>query len=205
MKSRIPSLCARASASSFWPWRCRRALDFWPSLAHCDDASVDRRFRRASYRLRLLEESGLRFSDSKSFFRYANRRLRGQECVPSLTVRGAVLFSDLDKCKVFGDLFSSVFVRPSAAETPLEAFPRMAGYLSVSPSFVISEDSVLEKLLRLKRKCSLTPDGIPPMIFKTFPAELSEPLCLILTRSYEGGTVPSFVSREFGHSRFQKG
>ena len=47
-------------------------------LASDQDSMIEAKLRKASTRLRILEESVLDFKDSKSFFRYANKRLSGK-------------------------------------------------------------------------------------------------------------------------------
>ena len=50
-------------------------------------------------------------------------------------------------------------------------------------------------LAKLKPKCSCTPDGIPPIFFKSLALFLCEPLKLIFERSYLDSRVPN-VFRE---------
>lgn len=155
-----------------------------PSLA------TDRKLHKAVSRLRLLEESALSFRNSKEFFRYANKRLKGKTSIGALRNGSKIVSDDYEKAELFKDFFASVY----SPGSPEAAFSQSA-YTDCS-SAEITYDAVFRHLKNLPMKCSITPDGIPPIFYKKLARYLAEPLRLILSRSYEEGVIPKF----FRHS-----
>ena len=82
-------------------------------------ASLARKLQSASRRLRILEESRLNICDGKSFFRFANKRLRGRDEVDDIV---EILVSEIDKAKAFGDYCLLIF-SDNAADTYVSSFP----------------------------------------------------------------------------------
>lgn len=124
--------------------------DLSPSLA--------RQLARASTRLRRLTEERLDIRDAKSFFRYANRRLRAQNGPPPLRVNGATFSNDDDKARIFREYFQSVYCPPMPTASPVTG-PPMTGLDLIS----FDDEVVFRKLAATKAKLSRTPDGKTPL------------------------------------------
>lgn len=162
-------------------------------------SSLHKRLERASRRLRMLEESSLDFKDSRSFFRYANRRLRGRERIGAIVVGDTTLMTADEKTKIFGEKFASVYVSPSNCPPSCDPVDSSCVPMSISP------ESVYLKLRHLPNKCSYTPDGLPPLFFKRLCNELALPLSLVYRRSYDDACVPSMFKMSFVTPVFKKG
>jgi len=156
------------------------------------DDKIESKLRKASMRLRVLEEGQLSFSNSKQSFQYENKRIRGHDSISVLKVDGRTVTADEEKANLFSKFFASVFVRCSLISRYSPCSP--------SPEFPdqrvkFTNEGIALKIKSLKGKFSFTPDGIPPIFYKKVGDFITEPLRLIFERSYEDGVVPS-VFRE---------
>lgn len=164
------------------------------------DDALHKKLRKATLRLRILEESKLSFRNVKSFYRYANKRLKGRETIGALEVGNKLVTHDEEKCSVFREFFSSVYV-PSSTFGPRD-------YLcsnSASSSMRFSALDVETELRGLPSKCSHTPDGIPQILLKRLARSVAEPLYLIFQRSYCDGKVPRYFTQSVVTPVFKKG
>lgn len=148
------------------------------------DARLHNRLTKAVTRIRILEESEVDFKDAKSFFRYANRRIKGRELIGAILADGCVLKNDEEKANAFASHFSNTFVISSFTEPELQS----TGFKASSLCF--TRGDILNKIKSLPAKCSFTPDGVPPLVYKKLGICLVEPLYLIYQRSYWTGDVP---------------
>jgi len=138
--------------------------------------------------------------NARSFFKYANKRLKHRDGIGPLA-SGSELVTDPPKqASVFQHYFGSVFTT-----TPL-ALPRLQRDNQIeSPPLVFSAALVECKLSSLKPKASITPDGLPPILFKRLAGVLSEPLSLLFTRSLAEGEVPTAFRLSVVTPVFKKG
>lgn len=117
-------------------------------LETIQDPRADAKFRRATLRLRTLEEQNLSFIDAKEFFRYANKRIKGTDSVSALKIEGRLVSDDLEKASAFRDFFSSVFVAQTVE------YESVANHDTVGdcPSLEISIEKILSKIKDLRSK-----------------------------------------------------
>lgn len=165
-----------------------------------ENDALHKKLRKASVRLRILEESNLSFRNAKSFYRYANKRLRGREMIGSLEIGNKIVTLDKEKCSAFREFFSSVYIKSSTLS--------LSNYLysnSSSRSMRFSAMDVYAELKGLQSKCCHTPDGIPQVLFKRLARYLAEPLYLIFQRSYCDGKVPRYFTQSVVTPVFKKG
>lgn len=137
--------------------------------------SLNEQLQKATKRLRIIEESGLSFKNSKDFFRYTNKRIRGKDGVGALKVDGRLVSEDVDKAEVFREYFASVFLNHNDNVSPVNEF------ISDCPSLIVTNEGIIAKIKELQAKCSTTPDLVPPIFYKNLAKALAEPLRLILT------------------------
>lgn len=179
-------------------------------MALTPSSTLASKLQRASRRLRVLEESCLSFRNTREFFRYANRRLKGAECIGPLEIKGDVITDDLKLANAFKEFFATVFVSDKGKDAPdvrAQALnPDNIPQGTVKEHYLnIGEVHVLEKIKELPSKCSLTPDLVPPLFYKRVGAAIAEPLSLIYARSYEDGVVPHLFKKSLVTPIFKKG
>ena len=159
---------------------------------------------RAATRLRLLQEKNILVNRAADFFRYANQRLRSNTGVAPLLKGSSIIVNNEEKAEALRDHFSSVYVQESDLLTPPITTTRST-YLRELNDIIFSPDVVLRKLRALKAKCSITPDGLPPVLLKSLAESLAEPLSIIFTRSFEEGEVPDLFRKSLITPVFKKG
>lgn len=174
------------------------------------NSALASKLRKASMRLRIIEESRLSFRNTREFFRYASKRLRGAECIGPINVNGKIITDDLARANAFKEFFASVFVPDKGnadLDVPAQALSgdNVPQDLTKKHCLNIGELQVLEKIKELPSKCSLTPDLVPPLFYKKVGVAIAEPLSLIYSRSYEDGMVPHFFRRSLVTPIFKKG
>ena len=158
-----------------------------------DHRSLARSLTRATRRQRKLLERSICISNPKSFLAYARKRLASQAGVAPLAHSGRTLTTDLDKANTLLSHFASVFLETSASPDP-DPQPRLPLTTVARPlnDIIFSPEVVYKKLTALKKKHSLTPDDIPPLVYKRLAPLLAEPLSILFTRSFEDGRVPNY-------------
>lgn len=159
-----------------------------------------RQLARVAHRKRFLTETNLRIGSAKDFFRYANKRLNVKAGIAPLVKDNTVLLTDAEKADVLRTCFKEVFI--SSAD------PRLVPLPSGETSFNDIEFSTLgvfKELCGIKQRSSLTPDGLPPIVFRRLADVLAEPLSIIFTRSFEEGNVPLAFNRSIVTPVYKKG
>lgn len=144
---------------------------------------------KASYRSRVLEENALDSSDARSFFNYANNRLRARDSVGPLRVGDRLLVGSAEQSEALKEHFGSVFINSDPAETSSYVHAPMRSPLTSELRF--EQHIVYTKLRKLSCKSSRTPDGLPPILLKSLALAMSEPLSLIYERSWNESDVPT--------------
>jgi len=161
------------------------------------------KLRKASTRLRLLEESKLSFTDAKSFYTYANKRLKGKTPIPALRSKSKLVAENAQKADLFAEYFSSVYKKTEKLENiSLDERSQLNEY---SQSFRLSREKIIEKIRTLPAKCSYTPDAIPPMFYRNTCDFICDPLFLIFERSFNDAVLPKFFLRSIVTPVFKKG
>ena len=160
---------------------------------------LSKQLAKASARKRRFEEQRLDIRDAKGFFRYANKRLNLQSGVAPLVLDEGTAVEDADKADVLLQYFKSVYIESGTASDP--------NSFSVAQlrDIQFSDEIVYGKLKGVKKKCSLTPDCLPPVIFHELADVLAAPLSTIFTRSFEDGVVPSLFRESIVTPVFKKG
>lgn len=154
-----------------------------------DTSILARKLSRVSLRQRVLYEHKLDFRNARAFFRYSNSRLKEHQPVPTLTLGASTYITAKEKADHLGSHFVSTF-NPPQRSAPTPQIIRRGPISYPDSSVVFSEQEVFKHTSKLSSKSSHTPDRVPPVFFKTFRWFLSEPIALILQRSYEDGEVP---------------
>lgn len=152
------------------------------------DETLAKKLKKASTRLRIVQESRLKFSNSKGFYQYVNKRIRSSDPIAAIVTNGRTLIEERDQATAFANYFASVFV----SSEELQASSQTDVQVTDSPlGFVLTIEQILVALRSLKLKCSLTPDGIPPIFYRLTAPFIAEPLFYILERSLNDSQVPS--------------
>lgn len=181
--------------------RLQRKVDTTPDA---DMAALANKLRKASTRYRQLIETDLNLKDSRSFFRYANTRLRSRERVAPLEDAGTLHDSDADKATLLARHFSSIYTAPSdSSTTPYDVAPRILRHEDCAVKF--TEYDIFELTKTMKSSFNATPDNIPPYFYNKFGIFLAEPLKLIYERSLTDGTVPQAFRHSIVTPIFKKG
>lgn len=147
------------------------------------------RWRYDSYLVRLQD----RFTtDPRSFWRFCNSRRKQNGIPPILSLNDKTASTPYEKCCLFAEHFSSVFVEPGSRGVPL------ADGLSFTPRDVLSLNhvslditSVRQSLSKLKLSFAPGPDGIPSSILKKCPSLFAPLLLRIFNRSVREGSFPT--------------
>ena len=127
--------------------------------------------------------------DPKSFFKYANSKLKTKSGMGDLiTENGSVMSDDREKAQEFNNFFSSVFTHEDTVNMPQNVPVKIVkGKLAN----VFFNESDISKILRnLKPNKSPGPDKVHPMVLKECASELSTPLYILFRRSLDEGTLP---------------
>jgi hypothetical protein len=136
-----------------------------------------------------------------AFFRYANKKFSCKSAVGPLQNEDGALLTD-PECKA--DLLQRVFVSnynldngrlPSSGK-------HASGYLS---RIYFSPALVRRAIKKLNVNAKGGPDGIPPAFFSNCCEELSYPLSLLFTLSFEHSIVPDVWLKSFITPIFKKG
>lgn len=125
------------------------------------DPRIESKLRKVSTRLRIFEESNLNFKDSKSFFRYANKRLKGKELIGTIIDGDATITARI-YC-AFKNFSSDVYMGSHDGSQIEFRGSDQTNYL---PSLVITEENNLAKINQLPVKCSLTQYLVPPLFYR---------------------------------------
>ena len=142
---------------------------------------------RSEYELNLV----YRAQDApKLFHSYIRNKKLGRPSVgPLRMLSGQVVDCPSKMCEIFADSFASVFV----PEIPSEP-ARLQFFPGVMDDFDISRKEVEAALLALDVHSSAGPDGLHPYLLKKCAVELSYPLHIIFTKSFNAGVVPKLWS-----------
>lgn len=168
--------------------KLREYIERLKSLIETDSCpNLHSKLKRATLRLRILDESALSFRNTKEFFRYANKRIKGKQCIGAIKLNGELITNDEAKADIFKNFFASVFVSHQVSSSPSIHPPPNT---LLSPPICVDDKQIVNKIKELKSKCSITPDSIPPLFYKMLAIDLAQPLRLIFQRSYEEGVVP---------------
>lgn len=164
-----------------------RLLNLQPNkLCH---SRLSKELSKAARRLRKLQESELQINNAKEFFRYARSRIKLPAPIGPLVLGDRTATSDSDKAEILSTHFRGVFLQSSSFNFNNCSFQGDCNDVS------FDQFTIALKLKELKRKSCLTPDGLPPIIFRELDIALAEPLSIIFTRSFEDGVVP-FLFKE---------
>ena len=140
---------------------------------------------RSDFEKQLLSEVK---SNPKSFWRYANSRLKTKKGIDDLQDNMGVLVSDdSQKAQLLNDFFSSVFtVEDVSTVPPVVPITSIASLQDIS----ITEGKVKAKLANLKPSSSPGPDNIHPRTLREGAEFLARPLSIIFNKSLASGCLP---------------
>ena len=126
-------------------------------------------------------------NNPKQLFRYIASKTSPKEGIANLVNNENVLTtSDLEKCHVLNNFFTSVFV--DEGDGPIPAFE--ATYQTELNDIIISDDEMYKVLNSLNISKSPGPDTIHPKVLKELSRELSHPLKLLFLRTLKDGKLP---------------
>ena len=133
-----------------------------------------------------IEEKICSSRDRSNFYKYANRKLKIKETIPSvLKVDGREVSDNLEKANYFNDQFSSVFQQDD--QTSLNLVDKTSIHLE---NICISTEDIVSALAILKSKASNTPDQIPPIFLKNAGPALIHVLKQLFQASLDNGDLP---------------
>jgi hypothetical protein len=181
-------------------WRVFRAFRTQESLASYK--KVARKCKTAIKQLTADYENRLISSGNLgAFYRYANKKFSFKSAVGPLHDEDGSLIVDPDH-KV--NLLQRAFVNYYTADNG--CLPTAATKVSSQLSRVYFSPSLVRRAIkRLKVKTKGGPDGIPPIFFINCCDELSYPLSLFFTYSFENSILPNVWLKSFITPIFKKG
>ena len=127
--------------------------------------------------MKLLKEP-----NGKKFYKYVNSRLKSSAKVSCLINNDKIVNTDSACANVFNQKFASVF---SHDDGNLPNFPNRCNQFI--EDFIITRKSIVDCIKYLKPNSSPGPDSLPLKFFKQFADQLSNPLQIIFSRSFNEG------------------
>jgi hypothetical protein len=129
-------------------------------------------------------------TNPKVFWKYVKSKLKTKDNIADLVKddSGSLTNTDKEKVEVLNNFFCSVFIK----ENLNDSVPDLPE-LEISDQLnnvLISEDSVLKKLTKLKPTKSPGPDGFHPKLFNELKEVLTVPLCKIFRLSLKEKNIP---------------
>ena len=123
----------------------------------------------------------------KKFYGYMRRVKTVKEKVHQVTnENGQLTETEEETAQALGNFFSSVFVQENGnADTDEDS-----GKSKNSVKLVIDEDTVMNKLLKLKIDKAQGPDDIHPSVLRNCAQSVAQPLTIIYRKSLEEGILP---------------
>jgi sarcosine oxidase/L-pipecolate oxidase len=147
------------------------------------------------------EDTLVRTGNINKFYSYVNHKLKTKTDIgPIVNSNGILCVDDTEKCQLFSDQFSSVFV---ADDGNLPTFPSRTS--SVFRFSLLSGYSVYEILRHLPPKISSSPDHIPYIFLNCAALSLAHPLTTFFNRSLVSGEVPQSFKTAYVRPVFKKG
>jgi hypothetical protein len=136
-----------------------------------------------------------------AFYRYANKKFCFKSSVGPLQDENGLIISD-SECKA--NLLQRAFVNYYTVDDG--RLPTSVKKASSQLSRVYFSSAMVRRAIRrLKSKTKGGPDGIPPIFFINCCDELSYPLSLFFTYSFENSILPDVWLRSFITPIFKKG
>ena len=122
----------------------------------------------------------------KKFFNYARSRMHPSYRIgPIKRSDGTITINDIERADLFNNFFHIVFL--SLMMTILPPFRPRTDKAMPTPIFSVTD--IRKSLFASSSSISCGPDGIPPLLLKTFP-ELCSPLCDLFNMSLQQGCLP---------------
>ncbi|MCP3668106.1 MAG: reverse transcriptase family protein, partial [Gammaproteobacteria bacterium] len=183
-KDRYPNKIRRMQKKQLRLWREGKSTGDLTNYRECSRKCIE----MINHFHRDLEERVLDSNNLNKLYSYVNGKCFCKSGVAPLADGDRVVTSDLGKAKLLLKFFKSVF---TVDNDRVPHFDRRTlsgndlGWVEFDPF------TVYEALRRRKNKLSRTPDHIPAMLLKRLALELSEPLSIIFTLSFDTGTIPS--------------
>ena len=166
------------------------------SAKHCDVTNVTRlRNARAKNKVKpMMRQAKRRFerdiAKKSKFWSHIRHRLKTKSGVAPLhenpQEKGSMKFSDVvDKANILQNQLSSVYVKKPEGAIPIL---NRRTLMSIGELHVTC-DMVRQEILNMNVNKSCGPDEIPPRILKELIDFLSEPIALILNKTFESGEL----------------
>ena len=129
-------------------------------------------------------------SDPNVFWSHIRHRLKTKSGVAPLLEnpqeKDSMKFSDVDKANILQNQFSSVYVKEPEGDIPILNCRTL---MSIAELHVTS-NMVRQEILNMNVNKSCGPDEISPRILKELVDLLSEPIIVILHKTYQNGELP---------------
>ena len=177
--------------------KIKKKYFLWKKFKETDLGSDHDNFKRERNSLRYLTRKLQRQfkkiiaknlkKDPKSFWRYANSKIKTRSKISQLSkTDGNLTENDKEKADVLNTFFSSVFTEENLNHIPTleNKYETPLKLLSITP------EMVLKKLKRLKVNKSPGPDGMHPRVLKETAEAICTPLSIIFNKSLEEGKLP---------------
>ena len=165
--------------------------------------AVNKQIRKA---VKDLEKdiASLAKKDPKSFFKYANSKLKTKSGMGDLiTENGIVMSDDKEKAQELNNFFSSVFTQEDTVNMPQDMPVKT---VKEKLANVVFNESDISKILRnLKPNKSPGPDKVHPRVLNECASELSIPLYILFRKSLDEGTLPQMWKDGHISAIFKKG
>lgn len=127
-------------------------------------------------------------SQGTAFFNYIGKKIKPNHTkIPLIRDNERLVYSNIRKCELFANHFSSVLGKISSAD--LYFNPLLPN--SFLSNIFVSDTDIYEALTKRKNKINTTPDLIPEILLKNCAVSLAYPIACVCRLSLSKGTVPS--------------
>ena len=143
------------------------------------DIAVNR--RHDTYESKLCQDP-----NSKKLYSFVNAKLKSKHSIPPIEKEDSSLaFSDIEKANLFNSAFQKFFTIDN--NVPFSTSPPRQNM----PKFQISPEDIRKSCLKMNKKLSRTPEGIPTYFLANVIDSLLYPLTIIFNISLSHNTIPS--------------
>ena len=127
-------------------------------------------------------------TNSRSFYKYANKKLRSFPSIPPIVSdSGDLVIDDKEKANLFNKTFYDTYVKDDGKSLNLNKRTAPQNELS---QFPIDKDIINEAINNLTAKKSQTPDGVPSFVLKKLSTTLIPFLVIFFNLTLQTSIIP---------------
>ena len=129
--------------------------------------------------------------DTKSFWQHVNKRRKVNASPKLLHYHDTSSANEQIQAELFAKFFATNFNSPPTIGVQVDGSSTSCGESSKHEFFELSNNFILDELLKIDTSKGVGPDGIHPLILKNCASSLSDPLSIIFNESLRLGRFPS--------------